>query len=88
VGVLEDPERGPDGALGVVLVGLRDPERRHHGVAGELLHRPAVGLDAARDGVEPGRHAAAGDLRILRRDELRRADEIGEEHRCELAFHT
>ena len=34
---------GADGALGVVLVRLRDAERGHHRVAGELLHDAAVG---------------------------------------------
>ena len=37
---LEDPECGPDGALGVVLVRLRDAEGGHDGVAGELLDLP------------------------------------------------
>ena len=56
---LHDPERRPDGALGVVLVRLRDAERRHHGVAGELLHDPAVRDHAVRDAVEELLHAAA-----------------------------
>ena len=86
--LLDDPERGAHGALGVVLVGLRDAECRHDGVAGELLDRPAVGLDAVRDAVEEGGHPAPRDLWILGRDELGRADEIGEEDGCELAFHS
>ena len=63
--VIQDPQAGPDGAVGVVLVRDRDAECRHHGVAGELFDRAAVGLDAALDTVEEGGHAAAGDLRIL-----------------------
>ena len=62
-------------------------ERRHHGVAGELLDDAAVGRDAVRDLVEEPRQARADDLRIGARDELRRADEVDEEHRRELAFH-
>ena len=42
---IEHGERCPDGALGVVLVRLRHAERRHHGVAGELLDGAAVQLD-------------------------------------------
>ena len=67
---------------------LRDAERGHHGVAGELLDDPAVQGDALRDVLEERRHAPADDLRVARRDELRRADEIDEEDGCELAFHS
>ena len=45
---VEHRERCPDGALGVVLVRLRHAERRHHGVAGELLDGAAVQLDLLR----------------------------------------
>jgi hypothetical protein len=37
--------RRPNGSERVVLVELRDPEHRHHGVADELLDRPAVSFD-------------------------------------------
>ncbi len=50
-----DPERGADRALGVVLVRLRDAERGHHGVAGELLDDPAV---RRRRSARPGRRSA------------------------------
>ena len=40
---LEDAESGANRALGVVLVRLRHPECGEDGVAGELLHDPAVG---------------------------------------------
>ena len=63
--VIQDPQAGPDGPVGVILVRDRDTECRHHGVAGELFDRAAVGLDAALDTVEEGSHAATGDLRIL-----------------------
>ena len=39
---VEDREPGAHGALGVVLVRLRNAERGHHRVAGELLDDPAV----------------------------------------------
>jgi hypothetical protein len=80
---LHDPEARPGGALGVVLVRERDPERGHDRVAGELLDRASVGLDAARDLVEESVDAAARDLRV---DERGRLDEIGEQHGGELAL--
>ena len=83
----EDAETGPDRALGVVLVRLGDAEGGEDGVAGELLDDPAVGGHAVRDLVEEPGHAAAHDLRIGAGDELRRADQVDEEHGCELAFH-
>ena len=88
VDVLDDPEGGANGALRVVLVRLRDPERRHDRVAGELLHRPAVGLDAAGDGVEERRDVPACDLRVLVGDQLGRADQVREQDCCELPLHT
>ena len=85
--MIENPETGPDGAVGVVLVRAWDPERGHHGVAGELLDGAAVRLDAALDAVEEGRHAPARDLGILARDELGRRDQVSEQDCCELPFH-
>ncbi len=35
----------PDGPEGVVLMDLGNAEHRHHGVADELLYRPAVAFD-------------------------------------------
>ena len=85
---VEDRHSGADGALGVVLVRRRNPERRHDGVAGELLDDAPVRGDALRDVLEVGVDAAANDLGVARGDELGRADEIDEEHGCELAFHS
>ena len=85
---LERGEPGADGALGVVLVRERDPEGGHDGVAGELLHRAAVRDDAVRDLVEEARDAAPDDLRIDAGEQLRRVDEVHEEHGCELPLHT
>ena len=84
---LHDRERRPDGPLRVVLVRARDPERGHHRVAGELLHRAAVGDDAPGDVLEEARHAPANDLRVIGREELRRLDEIDEEDGRELALY-
>ncbi len=84
---LEHPERGAYRALGVVLVRLGNAERRHDGVAGELLHDPAVGRDAVRDLVEVLLDAPARDLRIGSGDQRCRADEIDEQDCRELALH-
>ena len=85
---VEHRERGAHRALGVVLVRLRHAEGGHHGVAGELLDRAAVLLDAGRRALEVRGDAPPDDLGIARRRRsARRIDEIDEEHGCELAFH-
>ena len=81
-------ERGAQGPLGVVLVRDGHSERGHHGIAGELLDRAAVCLDAARDMVEVPVDALANDLGIGAGDEPGRVHEIDEEDGRELAFHT
>ena len=45
---LADLGRRPHRPQRVVLMHLRDPEHRHHRVADELLHRPAMALDQSR----------------------------------------
>ena len=58
VDLLDDPERGAHGALGVVLVGRRRAEQREHAVAGQVLDGAAERLDRAdhaRDGVADDR---------------------------------
>jgi len=84
---IEDGQARANGALRVVLVGLRDPERGHHRVACELLDDPAVRHHAVRDAVEEGLDTATHDLRIRTRHERGRVDEVHEENRCQLAFH-
>ena len=76
---VEDRGGGADGALGVVLVRLRDAESGHDRVAGELLDDAAVRGDAMRDVLEERVDAPAHDLGIAHCDELGRADEIDEE---------
>jgi hypothetical protein len=47
---LAQHQRSGEGAVGVVTMGVRDPEDRHDRVADELLQRAAVlGDDLARD---------------------------------------
>ena len=84
---IHDRDGRAHGPLGVVLVRLRDAERRHDRIAGELLDDAAVGRDAVRDVLEEGRHTATDDLRITCGDELGRADQIDEDDSCELPFH-
>ena len=74
-------------AKGVVLVRLRNAERRHHGVARELLDDAAVLLDAPRDHLEEARDAAPHDLGVSAPHETRGVDDVDEQHRCELALH-
>ena len=64
VHLVEHRERRAHGARRVVLVRARHPERRHHRVAGELLDRAAVLLDALRRAVEVLADAPADDLGI------------------------
>ena len=66
---------------------LGNAERRHHGVACELLDDAAVLLDAPRDHLEEARDAAPHDLGVGAPHETRRVDDVDEQHRCELALH-
>jgi hypothetical protein len=86
--VTEDPQPGTDRPLRVVLVGQGNAEGGHNRVPGELLHRPAVGLDAVGHAVEVPGHVAPGDLGILALDELGRGDQIDEQNGGEFALHS
>src|SRR6266516_2996322 len=85
---VENGEPCPDCAFGVVLVRLRDPERRHDCITGELLDDPAVRRDAVRDLVEELRNATANNFRVTPLDERGRLDEIGEQHGRKLPLHA
>jgi len=85
---VDDRERRADRSFGVVLVGLRDAEGGHDCVAGEFLHRAAVGLDAAGDAFEVGRHAPPDDLGVSPRDQVGVVDEVDEEDGRQLPFHA
>ena len=81
-----DGERRPHRPLGVVLVRDRCPEHRHHRVADELLHRAAEVLQPApQDGVV-GSERAAHVLDVHPLAAAGEADEVGEEHRDDLAL--
>ena len=79
-------QRGVDRPPRVVVVGDRQPEDRHRGVADELLERAGVPLhDPAREIVE-AREQASQVLRVERLAERGRADDIGEQDGDEASF--
>src|SRR5215203_2630303 len=75
----------PHRAQGVVLVEDRYPERGHHRVADELLHRAAVVLEHAADLDEVARDDMPVGLGVEPLAEGRRVDQIGEHDRDRLA---
>ena len=72
-------------ALGMIFVGYRDAEHRHHGVADELLDRPARALDFLAHRGEETLQPKARSLGILLSG-LGRADQVREQHRRELSL--
>ena len=76
-------EAGPDGTLGVVLVGDRRAPDRHHRVADELLDGAAVAADDVAGEVEVARQELPRLLRVALLGERREADEVGEQDRHE-----
>jgi hypothetical protein len=81
-----DRERGAHAALGVIVVGRRDAEHGHHGVADELLDGPAVRTDDGRDPLERGVHDRLHDLRVVRAGQRGRSNDVREQDRHELAL--
>jgi hypothetical protein len=78
--VLTDRQRGPYGPLGVVLVGDRRTEDRHHRVAHELRDRAAVPLE---DRAQAGMVRLQEPLHVLGIHSLgprREPHEVGEQH--------
>ncbi|HKV68583.1 MAG TPA: hypothetical protein VJN72_10890 [Gaiellales bacterium] len=80
-----DRERRPDGPFGVVLVGDRGAEDRHHRVPDELLDQPAVALEllAGELVVRDEERANVLDVEALRHP--REPDEVDEDDRHHLA---
>ena len=75
-----------DGPVGILLLRPVQAEHGHHGVADELLDDPTVGLDelvrSLEVGVDDGAHVLG--VEALRQDG--EVDEVGEQHRDELAL--
>jgi hypothetical protein len=83
---IRDCQCGPHRALGIVLVRHRRAEQRHHRVADELFHRPAVPLQLR---AQPRVHRldeAAHLLRIHLLGARGEAHHVGEQHRDHLAL--
>ena len=72
-------ERGPHRALGVVLVGGRCAPHRHYGVADELLDRPAVALHRQPREAEVAIERLAYLLCVAFLGEGREADQVDEQ---------
>src|SRR2546427_373284 len=71
---------GGDRAFRVVPGREGGAEGRHHGVADELLHRPAEGFDLTTDTREVGSQDRANVFGIELLRPCGEADEVGEEH--------
>ena len=81
-----DRERRPDRPLGIVLMRHGRSEERHHGVADELLDRPAVVLEVlAQEGVIR-RERAPHVLDVHALAAAREAHQVGEEDGDDLAL--
>ena len=83
---VDELERGPDGPLGVVLVGGRRAPDRHHGIADELLDGAAVAADHVADELEVAAQELAGVLGVAALGQGREADEVGEQDRDDPAL--
>ncbi len=83
---VDELERGPDGPLGVVLVGDRRTPDGHHRVADELLDEPAVPADHLPRELEVAGQELAGVLGVAALGQGREADEVGEQDRHEAAL--
>ena len=83
---VEDVERRADGALRVVLVGDRHAEVRDDRVADVLLDRAAVALELGAEAAVVELEQREHVLRVELLGERRRADEVDEDERVELAL--
>ena len=79
-------QRGMQRALRVILERRRRAEHRHDRVSCELLDGPACDLDLRGHRVVEAVEHRPRPFGILRRAELSRPDEIGEDDRGELPF--
>ena len=73
------PQRGPHGALGVVLVGDRRAEQGDDGVAEQLVDAPAERLDVGDQPFEARLDEALHPLGVEVLGQRRVADEVGEQ---------
>ena len=78
---VDEVERRPNSALGVVLVCRRRSPDGHHGVPDELLDAAAVPGDHIAGQIEVARQELARLLGVLALRDGREAHEVGEQHR-------
>jgi hypothetical protein len=83
---LQDPQGRPDRSLGVVLVGGRGSEERHHPIAEEPVHVAAVAGDLARQDVVVGEQERPHVLGVERLGAGGEPGQIGEQDRDDPAF--
>ena len=70
----------------MILQGHRGTEQRHQAVTGELVDRSVIALHHRGRTVEHRVHDLLEPLRVERRRELHRPDDVGEQHRYLLVF--
>jgi hypothetical protein len=81
-----DRERGAHRSLGIVLVRDRSAEERDDRVADELLHGAAVALELRAQPLVVRRQQCAHVLRVHLLGARGEPDEVGEQHRDDLAL--
>jgi hypothetical protein len=69
-----DLEGSPDASFGIIAIGDRSPEDRHHAIADVLVHSPAVIGNACVGKVEKASEESVNFLGIEFVGELRGAD--------------
>ncbi len=79
-------QRGSDGEVGILLARATQPEHGHDGIADELLDHAAVGLDQRVPSCEVLVDERADVFRVERPRQHGEVDEVGEQHRDELAL--
>ena len=83
---VDQVQAGPDGTLGVVLVGDRGAPDGHDGVADELLDGPAVAADDVGGQLEVAGQGLADVLGVALLGERGEPDEVGEQDADEAAL--
>ena len=83
---VDELKAGPNGSLGVILVGRRCAPDRHDRITDELLDRSPVAADDLARQVEVAREQLASVLGVAALRERREPDQIGEHDRHESAF--
>jgi hypothetical protein len=83
-----DRERSTHRPLGIVLTRNRRAEERNHGIADELLDRPAPALELVAQPLVVGAQDCLDVLRVELLGARREADKVGEEDSDDLPLST